>query len=131
MGLGYIDYLNNLDVESKNSNDGVTLTPGIKGRPGEKESANLAIYLSCSKEDKTKIEEILKDYYRLQSWPGVIEVLKRLEKKDYYTSPLAKKTLWDSLRILLKDKCSYSNLNKLYRKNPKEESKQKIDSKLP
>lgn len=104
-----------------------------KGRP-QASRKRFKQLLSCSEDDKDKIISIFKEFHTPGEGIGVVRVIQALEKKDYYIHTSSRASLWNSLREILGDISTNSNLNSQYilpKTEETQESIKHISSKLP
>lgn len=104
-----------------------------KGRPKTNQK-NFKQFLSCSEDEKDKIISIFKELHTQGEGIGVVRMVQALEKKDYYIYTGSRASLWESLRKILGDISTNSNLNSLYTLHKTEEAQESIkhiSNKLP
>lgn len=104
-----------------------------KGRP-QASRKRFKQLLSCSEDDKDRIISIFKEFHTPGEGIGVVRVIQALEKKDYYIHTSSRASLWNSLREILGDISTNSNLNSQYilpKTEETQESIKHISSKLP
>lgn len=112
------------------TNDTITKS---KGRPKTNQK-NFKQFLSCSEDEKDKIISIFKELHTQGEGIGVVRMVQALEKKDYYIYTGSRASLWESLRKILGDISTNSNLNSLYTLHKTEEAQESIkhiSNKLP